>query len=154
MRLLTSLNCEQWLWGLTLTLQSCVPLHNFTVRVALLTSAYKMENRENTWNRELAKEQGKNHEEARQTFFLNNELEEEIKDIFLLNNAMIKFPIILAKFSLWILGKLILLHQVILGGQTLNSTSHVTVIHDSTLAIKWFCFSDSRISSNLHLTFF
>lgn len=44
-----------------------------------------MENWENTWNREVAKKQGKDHEEARQTFFLNNKLEEEIKEIFLLN---------------------------------------------------------------------
>lgn len=42
----------------------------------------------------------KNHEEAKETFFLKNELEEEIKEIFLLNNVIIKFPIILAKFSL------------------------------------------------------
>lgn len=48
-------------------------------------SGYKTENRENAWNREVAKKPGKDHEEAMQTIFLSNELEEELEEVFLLN---------------------------------------------------------------------
>lgn len=77
----------------------------------------------------MEKKQGKEYEVARQTQFFNHKLQERIKRFsYLASSAMIKFPIILAMTleqnspsDSW--ARLILLHQVLLGGQTFNSRS-------------------------------
>lgn len=95
-----------------------------------LTNGYKVEKRENTWDREVEKKQGKEYEEPRQTQLLNDKLGEEIKEISLLstkcndkvsNSMSYDFR---TKFFLWWCFWV----------DRLLTLGHVIIIHNSTLS--------------------